>query len=292
MPDGSARPILIVLSDTDVVARALGARWGSLPDTGETVDETPVRALPSGQRVVRRPGPHVHDEHVDRRLSPRLREARPTVIFPSIHRSESGQRCLTVHPLGNPTSAARLGGRPHAFTPADARLMTALLRRLDEEGRAAGVPATFEATHHGPELEVPALFAEIAVEGDGEPAPEEVTALARALETAAPDPRDRIALAAGGGHYAPHFTDLARSRRWAFGHILSRHALNDLPRAAAEAALAATLGVEGVLYARAQDREHPGLKGLAPALRDLEAPLREGGPRGSLSGTTLPTSGT
>lgn len=269
----------------------LGARWGTAQPTGDHVEGASVRELEDGLTFVRRPGPHLHDERLDLRLPAPLLERRPTLVFPSIHRSASRIRCFTVHPLGNPGSQADHGGRPRTLVPTDPRAMTAVLRAMAEESRSLDLPTTFEATHHGPELGLPAFFAEVAVPEGSRPSEAEVLALATALRAAAPEPQDTVALAVGGGHYAPRFTDLARTRRWAFGHILSRHALAGLERATARAALETSPGAEGIVYARAQDRGHPALAGLAPELREGDAPRRDDR-SARLSGTSLPTSGT
>jgi D-aminoacyl-tRNA deacylase len=268
-------PVLVVLSDTDPVAQGLAARWGSSSATGDHVDGVPVRRLEDGFEYVRRPGPHVHDEHLEQRVPAGLIAKRPTLVFPSIHRSESQTRCLTVHPLGNPSGRADFGGRPRSLVPTDPRRMAAVLREMATRGEALGLPATYESTHHGPELGLAAFFAEIAVVPGGAPSEAELDLLARALRDAVPEGDERVALALGGGHYAPRFTDLARRRRWAFGHILSRHALADLEPATARQALAMTPGAEGVVFARGEDRHHPALQGLAPELRDSAAPPRE-----------------
>ena len=102
--------------------------------------------------------------------------------------------------------------------------------------------------------------------------------LADVIPAIVPDASDRVALGVGGGHYAPHFTDLARRRRWAFGHLLSRHALTTLDVSTARAAWDGTDGAEGILYARAEDSKLPALTGLGARLRDGEAALRTTGP--------------
>jgi len=288
---GAGRTLLVVVSETDEVARGVVARWGTPPATGEHLDGVPVRQLDEDVLVVRRPGPHLHDERLDAKLSPGLLGRRPTVVFPSVHRSESGQHCFTVHPLGNPGGRADLGGRPRTLVPTDPRSMVALLRELREAAGGLGTTATFEATHHGPELGLPALFVEVAVVRGGAPTPEEVAVLADAIRSFRPDPRDRVAVAVGGGHYAPRFTDLARSRRWAFGHIFSKHALDDLEPATARAGLEGTPDASGIVFARAQDRGHRAFAGLGPALRDADAPPRTEGTARPTS-TSLPTSGT
>jgi len=196
------------------------------------------------------------------------------LIFPSVHRSESGTPCFTVHPLGNPGADAEVGGRPSSLVPTEPRRMAAALRALAEEGERIGLSATYEATHHGPALETPAFFAEIGFgEAPGPPEPA-VDVLARVLESLVEDPTDRVAVGAGGGHYVPHFTDLALHRRWAFGHLFSRHALERASGAIVREAVEKTPGAEGVLFARAADAADARWAGIGPRLRDGDAPRR------------------
>ncbi len=188
---------------------------------------------------------------------------------------------MTVHPLGNLGPDAELGGRARTVVPTDPARMAAVLRGLAEGAPALGVGATYEATHHGPALGLPAFFAEIGFGPDPSPDPAQVQLMADMLTAIEPDGGDRVALAVGGGHYAPHFTDLALRRRWAFGHVISRHALDVLDRETARAAFGATPGAEGVVYARAADVDRPALRDLAPRLPDGFAPVRgtaAGGP--------------
>ncbi len=270
--DGSS--VLIVASGVDPVAQALVERWGTPPATGFAVDGVPVRRFPGGPFLLRRPGIHIHDERLDLRLPVELTSRGVTLVFPSIHRSSQNIRSLTVHPLGNPGPSAEVGGRPRTVVPTDPSLMTGVLRRLSEEGGRIGSTATFEATHHGPELHVPAFFVEI---GFGElegPPDDEVEVLAKILPGLAAEPSRHIALGVGGGHYVPHLTDLALRREWSFGHLLSRHALEEIDAATARAAWAATPGAQGVLFARAADQSLSALAGLGPRLKDGDAPAR------------------
>lgn len=282
---------LVVLSEPDPVARAVAVRWGVPPGVGAHVDGASIRELSDDVWYLRRPGPHIHDERLDLLLPPAVLAREPTIVFPSVHRSESGHRCLTVHPLGNPGLEAALGGRPRTLVPADARTMRAILGSLIEAAPALGLPVTYEATHHGPELSLPACFAEIAVGAEQAPQAEEVAALAASVLQARGEPGDRIALALGGGHYAPRFTDLARTRRWAFGHILSRHALQTLDAATARQALDRSVGAEGVVFARGQDRDHPALRETGPELREADAERRDRGSDRAI-GPNLRSSGT
>lgn len=284
--------ILVIASEVDPVASAVLAEWGNLPAAEGHVDGVPIRRLGENQLVLRRPGLHIHDERVDRRLPTALRETRPTLVFPSIHRSERNVPCLTVHPLGNPGPRADVGGLPRTLVPTDPRRMTGALRLLDEGAVPAGLTATFEATHHGPEVELPAFFIEIGYGELTRPPPAAIRILADVVPRIGVELSDRVALGVGGGHYVPHFTDLALRRSWAFGHLLSRHALEEIQRATAVAAYAKTPGAEGVVYARAEDARHPALEQLGPRLREQDAPLRERALPKSPTGGARSASGT
>lgn len=274
--DGTSR-YLVVVSEEDPVAREVALSWGTPPATGEHVDGAPIRILSDEAFLLRRPGWHIHDEHLDERLPSRLRAQRPTLVFPSIHRSERNVPCLTVHPLGNFGDSAEVGGRPHLLDPTDPLLMANTLRALAEQGGGAGLTATFEATHHGPELELPAMFVEIGYGTDPSPPPAAVRVLSELLPHITRASGDRIALAVGGGHYAPHFTDLALKRRWALGHIISRHALTTLDGAMARLAFERSGSADAWLAARAEDATHPALASLGPRGRDSDAGLRSVG---------------
>ncbi len=265
---------LVLVSAEDPVAARVSERWGTPEATGWVVDGAPIRRLGTASLLLRRPGRHIFDERVDLRLPAELQDRGVSLVFPSIHRSEQNVECLTVHPLGNPGPSAEVGGRPRTLVRTDPQRMANALRQLHEQARIVGLPATYEATHHGPEVALPAFFVEIGYGTAPAPSAEAVRILAGVIPEIVPDAGDRVALAVGGGHYAPHFTDLALRRTWAFGHLLSRHALGDLDAPTALAAWSGTPGAEGVLFARAEDSKLPALTGLGRRLRDGDAPLR------------------
>jgi D-aminoacyl-tRNA deacylase len=166
---------------------------------------------------------------------------------------------------------------PERLTPTDPIQMTAALRAVHELSGRFAKPATFESTHHGPLLDRPAFFVEIG----GGPTPErpdpvQVSALADVLRTFEAEPAQRIAIGVGGGHYAPHFTELALSRHWSFGHLLSRHVLPELSRSTAEEAVRGSPGCEGALFVRAADAGLAPWGSWLPRLRDSDAPRRAG----------------
>lgn len=284
--------VVVVLSAVDPVANGVAGEWGTLPAAEGHVGGTPIRRLGETVWVLRRPGPHIHDEEVDLRLPPELREARPTLVFPSIHRSERNVVSLTVHPLGNPGPENKMGGRPRTFVPTDPLRMATALRLLDERCRPLGLPATYEATHHGPAVGLPAFFIEVGSGEQADPLPDAVRILAKVIPEVDAQSADRVALGVGGGHYVPHFTELALERHWAFGHLISRHSLEEIDRASAMEAYARTEGAEGVVYSRARDADHPALAGVGPRLRDQDASPRDRGVPGQPTGGARSASGT
>jgi D-aminoacyl-tRNA deacylase len=289
---GPARPILVVLSDPDPVAARVADVWGTPPADRWHLDGAPIRSLGRGRFLIRRAVRHIHDEHLDARLPRELAAASPTLVFPSVHRSDSGVPCLTVHPLGNPGPSAEVGGEPRKLVPTDPIRMVETLRQLAEAGREIGLPVSFEATHHGPALDLPAFFVEIAEDVDPERSGRAATAIARILGSEhGGSEGDRSVLGVGGGHYAPRFTDLALARRWAFGHMLSRYVLGEIDRGTAEQACAQSGAAAGLLYAREGDAPAPAFEGLLPRVRESDAPRRPGG-RGTPTRSGPTASGT
>lgn len=174
-------------------------------------------------RLVSIPELHLYRDHLDRDLAAAFGEPFDLIVYLSKHQSGSGRPSLTVHPVGNPR-AADLGGRPGSLVPAAPRRMTGALRTLRREAAGLDYDATFEATHHGPYLETPSFFIEQGSTerewGDREAS----RAIARTL--LAFEPVDApVALGVGGGHYVPRHSDLAKTRRIAFGHLLATYVL-------------------------------------------------------------------
>ncbi len=149
------------------------------------------------------------------------------LVFLSKHKAASGRPSLTVHPVGN-FAEAKFGGRPGRVSPAPAALQTELLRALARHRDAAGYAAevTFEVTHHGPLVDVPACFLEL---GSAEPQwtdRDGASVVAHAcLEAATRQPPPHpIVIGLGGGHYAPRFTEVALTRQVHFAHLVPSHA--------------------------------------------------------------------
>ena len=148
------------------------------------------------------------------------------VYFLSRHRSAGGIASFTTHPLGNWGGEARMGGEPRELSFAAPAQMLAVLRAISRID-AKGVERTYEATHHGPLLKTPSLFVELGGNDAAISDSHLATLLGRALWDALDDRGEpaKIAIGIGGSHYPRKFTSLALEKRYAFSHIMPRHAI-------------------------------------------------------------------
>lgn len=172
----------------------------------------------------------IYSENLDKKLKEELGIEANCIIFASRHRSESGTKTLTVHPIGN-FKDAKFGGKAKTLVSSSPYLMTQALRNLKIEAgkRNLDYMVSFEATHHGPYLSTPAFFIEI---GSDKKAWEDKIAgevIANTiLKTILQNKKiDRnVAIGIGGGHYAPRHTDIALSTNTSFGHIIPSYAID------------------------------------------------------------------
>jgi D-aminoacyl-tRNA deacylase len=171
---------------------------------------------------------HLFCDDLDLSVTDSLGTAPDEVVFLSRHKAASGQRSLTVHPIGN-WGRADYGGREGELVPSAPHLMTSLLRQLGREANGLDFEVTYEVTHHGPWLSTPTMFIEIgsseATWGDREAA----RAIARAI-TSVKVTEGPVVMGIGGGHYAPRFTEVALGKKVSIGHMLPGYAFdpNDL----------------------------------------------------------------
>jgi D-aminoacyl-tRNA deacylase len=195
---------------------------------------------------------HIFHDDVDLHLAEILKEMPECIIYASRHRSESGNKSLTVHPIGN-FAQAKFGGRERNLVPASPHMMTQSLRILKRKAKENELDfsVSFEATHHGPYLQTPTFFIEI---GSDEDAWRDKTAgriiAETILEVQAPD--YPVGIGVGGGHYAPRITDVALERKIAFGHILPTYALEYFNSEIAQMIVEKTPKAELVYFHRKQ----------------------------------------
>jgi D-aminoacyl-tRNA deacylase len=192
------------------------------------------------------PDEHIFHDNVDLDLESDCGIKPECIIYASRHRSESGNRSLTVHPIGN-FSKAEFGGKSQTLVPSSPHLMTQALRILKKKAKNLHYSVSFEATHHGPYLETPTFFIEIGSDEDAWRDENAAIAIAETiLEVKSKE--YPVAIGVGGGHYAPRFTDLVMEREISLGHIIPTYAIENLVSDISQEIITKTYGVENVYF--------------------------------------------
>jgi len=176
--------------------------------------------------IVTIPQIHLVRDDIDKQVSEVTDKSFEAVIFASRHRSESKIPTLTVHPIGN-FSKAEFGGKDRTLVKASPHLMTSSLRLLMEKAVDLGFGISFEVTHHGPYLETPTFFIEIGSDESfwtHQKAAETIAEVIMSTE----EKRGEVVMCAGGGHYAPRFTDLIMDNPVSVAHMAANYALDAL----------------------------------------------------------------
>ena len=176
-----------------------------------------------GMAMMSIPGIHIRAEDIDRDARDAGIDAEE-IIFLSRHKAASGIPTLTVHPIGN-FHNADLGGRPQTLVPSSPGTMTCLLRSLAASD-TEHFQVSFEVTHHGPYVSVPATFIEIGSDASQWDNRDAARMLASALLNY--ERKDHVSvIGIGGGHYAPRFTEVALKYEINFGHMIPEYAFKD-----------------------------------------------------------------
>ena len=203
----------------------------------------------------------IYHENLDREVEEKLKIKPKQAIFISRHTSKTGKPSLTVHPIGN-YGKAEFGGKSRTLIKSSPRLMAHLLRLLKKNLRQTDLnyQVCYEATHHGPYLEIPTLFAEVgSTENEWnkkEPAKIIAQSILELLEKYHYEedmPEDiPVLLGIGGGHYAPRFTDVAFEKKAAFGHMIPSYHIDagNIDQEIIKKALQATPNVKAVYLHR------------------------------------------
>jgi D-aminoacyl-tRNA deacylase len=192
------------------------------------------------------PDEHIFHDNVDLELASVLNEKPHCIIYASRHRSESGNRSLTVHPIGN-FHKAEFGGKEETLVPSSPHLMSEAVRVLRKKAGCLEYSVSFEATHHGPFLQTPTFFIEIGSDEDAWQDKGAALAIAETILEIEEKPYP-IGIGVGGGHYAPRITDVALERKISFGHIIPSYALENLNPDISEEVIKNTRGAEKVYF--------------------------------------------
>ena len=152
------------------------------------------------------------------------------LVFLSRHSSQSGKPTLSVHVPGN-LGNAELGGLPRRVSVAPAAAMRDALKALARFKTELGLnyEVSYECTHHGPSLDVPAMFVELGSspqQWSDEGAAEAVAKAAMEAIAKFHKPTLSAAIGIGGTHYNQQFTKMALNDEALFGHMIPKYAIS------------------------------------------------------------------
>jgi D-aminoacyl-tRNA deacylase len=99
-----------------------------------------------------------------------------------------------------------------------------------KKNNKSDVPVTYEATHHGPLLKTPSLYAEIGGTDEVRNSREFAELLARSVFESLNDEvhYDKVAVGLGGLHYSDRFAKLTFNGKYIFSHIMPRHYVQNI----------------------------------------------------------------
>ena len=220
--------ILIVASRRDIASMNIAQQILShyeFERLSETFNENPVylkRLEDSEVRMLSIKEDLINSQFITDLFSPQL------LIFISRHSSASGTPTLSVHPPGN-LGEARFGGIPRRVSVSPASAMKDALVEMArmKEKMELDYAVSYEATHHGPSLDVPTMFVEVGSSPDQWRDERAAEAVAHAaMAAASKQSRYPTALGIGGPHYNAKFTRIALTKETAFGHMIPKYAVS------------------------------------------------------------------
>ncbi|MEM3791604.1 MAG: D-aminoacyl-tRNA deacylase [Candidatus Micrarchaeaceae archaeon] len=154
----------------------------------------------------------------------KIEEKADFIVFLSRHSSEKEVDAATTHALGNFSREAKFGGIPFKLSVS---FPDGMIRFMKKIGRIEGVDITYEATHHGPYTTKPSLFAEFSAYGvkDYQKLAERVASacMSAVFDLEDNDEEYTYVIGIGGTHYPRKFDNLALTKGYAFGHIISKY---------------------------------------------------------------------
>lgn len=224
--------ILVVASSKDVasvnIAKQILSHY-EFEKTMESFQETPVYTAEVAAREVKLitlTEESIYAQYLTDLFAPEL------IVFISRHSSVSRTPTLSVHTPGNLTEA-KMGGIPRTVSVSPANAMRDALKamiRLKEEMNL-DYEVSYEATHHGPSLNVPTMFTELGSSLKQWRDPKAAEAVACATMEAIskfPRPQTAAVLGIGGPHYNRKFTRMALEGETAFGHMIPKYAISSV----------------------------------------------------------------
>lgn len=171
------------------------------------------------------------------------------IIFLSRHSSAADIKSVTTHPTGNFRNSADLGGEPRRISTSYPEMMTAYLRYLKTRIEIPGVEVTFEATHHGPLIDIPNFYFEIGTTREQWKDTEILEACLDTVKKVSPGKGDNF-VGVGGGHYMTKVTEYAVNNEVNVGHMISKHSLTEIDHEMVRMAIKKTPECRGFIVDR------------------------------------------
>jgi len=222
--------ILIVASHKDVASLNIKKQilnHYNFSETAENFQENPIYTAEISGREIKLIT--LNEESVYAQNITDYFENLELTLFISRHSSESGTPTLSVHTPGN-LGEAELGGLPRmvSVSPANAmREALKVMQKLRDEMRLE-YEVCYECTHHGPSLNLPAMFVELGSSpkqwNDLNAAEAVAHATIKAISTFG-KAEAKAVLGIGGPHYNSKFTRIALESETAFGHMIPKYAI-------------------------------------------------------------------
>jgi D-aminoacyl-tRNA deacylase len=222
--------ILLVASRTDTASLNIAKHILNhypFSITSETFQENPTFSADiNGKKVT---FIMLNDEAINAQHLPDSFTHLSLIVFISRHSSTSGMPTLSVHTPGN-LGEAELGGLPKqvSISPATAMLNALKALMLFKEGMKLDYEVSYECTHHGPSLDVPAMFVELGSSpkqwSDSKAAEAVAHAAMSAIGKFGVSEKTAV-LGIGGTHYNQRFTRMAVDGEAVFGHMIPKYAV-------------------------------------------------------------------
>jgi D-aminoacyl-tRNA deacylase len=222
--------ILLVASRKDMAGLNIAKQILShypFTQTGETFQGNPMfSADVNGKKVAL---VMLNEESVNAQNLPQSFTDLSLVVFISRHSSASGTPTLSVHTPGN-FGAAELGGLPKRVSVSPPTAMRDALKALAyfKESLKLEYDVSYECTHHGPSLDVPAMFVELGSSAEQWRDLKAAEAVAHAAMLAIGKfgvSGESAVLGIGGTHYNRRFTRMALEGEAVFGHMIPKYAV-------------------------------------------------------------------
>ena len=149
------------------------------------------------------------------------------IIFASRHKSEKGDKSLSVHCPGN-FRDAEFGGESKRVCPSSALFNKCLFEKLNQQAKEANLTeykVTLEVTHHGPLINKPCVFIEIGSTETEWANRRAGFIIAKTIKETIEEFQENkyreVAIGIGGPHYCPSFNNIQLKSNIALSHIIA-----------------------------------------------------------------------